>query len=144
MIAVAISGMIVALVIPDFNRLIGRYSLECAARELVSDMRAVQQNKMRDENCSFYIQFDNVMDSYYLINAESGPKAYKTTKLPAGVDLYYAAFGPNSELRLFFNTKGNPVNGIGGHATLKDRATGDSLYVIIDSVGRVRISRNHP
>lgn len=144
MIVVAITGMIIALVLPDFNRLIGRYSLECAAREMVADIRALQQNAIKNESFGFCVLFNNVTDSYQLINTGTGVNAYKTIKLPASVALVRTTFSQTNGNRLFFTASGNPFGGIGGHITLQDWATGESLYVIIDSVGRVRISESPP
>ncbi|MDF9408611.1 MAG: hypothetical protein A4E52_01430 [Pelotomaculum sp. PtaB.Bin013] len=144
MIVVAITGVIIALVLPDFNRLIGRYSLECVAREMVSDIRALQQNAIKDESFGYCVLFDNAADCYQLINTGTGVNAYKTIKLPAGVNLERSTFDQTNDKRLFFTASGNPFGGIGGHITLQDRVTEDYLYVIIDSVGRVRISKSAP
>jgi len=144
MIVIVITGVIIAVVLPDFNKIIGRYTLECATRELAAEIRILQQNAIKNESAGFYMQFNDVMDSYCLINTDIGVDPYKTTKLPTGVDLTHTSFKQTNQNRLLFAANGNPYNGFGGHITLRDRATGVSRYVIIDSVGRVRVSETRP
>lgn len=144
MIVLVIAGVIIAAVLPDFHKLIGRYSLDGATRELVADIRAVQQNALRHESNDFYLLFNEMADSYYLIDTSRGVTPYQTRQLPAGVDLAYTTFRQTNQDRLSFAWTGNPVYRFGGHITLKDRATGATRYVIIDSIGRVRVSETPP
>jgi len=144
MIVIVITGVIIALVLPDFNKIIGRYNLEYAAREMAAHIRFLQQSAIKNESVGFKMQFDVEKDSYYF-NADDGSSLYKTIKLPAGVKLAYTNYNkPNGPTGLIFTANGNPYSGFGGHITLQDQATGVTRYVIIDSVGRVRVSETPP
>lgn len=139
MIVVVIIGVITALALPDFNKLIGRYNLECAARELAANVRLLQENAMRYENPDYKMSFTAGSD-YYLSNADTGTTVNRRIKLPAGVELAYTNF--SAKRPLAFAANGNPTNF--GTITLRDRASGDYRYVIIDLIGRVRVSESPP
>ncbi|OPY57739.1 MAG: hypothetical protein A4E55_01459 [Pelotomaculum sp. PtaU1.Bin035] len=141
-IVVIIISVIVAVALPDFNKTIGLYNLDSSARELASDIRSLQQNALKHESAGFEILFNTGTESYRLINTDVGVLSpYKIKKLPAGIDLVFSNF---KDSRLIFAANGNPAGGIGGHISLRDHATGTFLYVIIDSIGRVRVSDTPP
>jgi len=137
-IIVIIIGVMVTLVLPDFNKTIGRYNLDNSARLLVSDIRSLQQSAIKNESPDFNILFNTVNERYYLRN---GITVYKTVNLPSSVDLVFSNFTDN---KLICAANGRPYGGIGGTVRLQDRKTGKFLYVIIDTVGRVRVSETSP
>lgn len=140
MIVVVIIGVITALVLPDFNKLIGRYNLECAARELAVNVRVLQENAMRYENPDYKMGLTAGSD-YYLSNADTGSTVNRRIKLPAGVELASTNF--SAKRPLAFAANGDPAYGP-GTITLRDRASGVCRYVIIDFIGRVRVSESPP
>lgn len=140
-IVIIMIGLMVALSLPDFNKTISRYNLDSSARGLASDIRSLQQSAIKNESAGFKIMFNTSTDSYYLINTDVGLSAYKTTNLPSTVDLVFTNFNLNT---LIFSANGNPYSRVGGHISLRDRKTGNFLYVIVDPIGRVRVSETPP
>ncbi len=140
-IVVVIIGLVVAVALPDFNRTIGRYNLESSARELALDIRSLQQSAIKHESAGFKIVFNTVDDCYYLINTDEGLTPYLTKNLPANVDLVNTNFDGHD---LICAANGRPYGGIGGTITLKDLKTGAFLYVIINTLGRVRVDDTPP
>jgi len=141
-IVLIIVGLMVALVLPDFNKTIERYNLDNSARALALDIRSLQQAAIKDENTGFKIYFFTTSDTYsiiYFINNVNS--THKTVKLPSSVQLYATNFNGNT---MEFAANGSPLHGVGGTVSLKDRKTGKFLYVIVDSIGRVRVSETPP
>lgn len=140
-IVVIITGLLIVLSLPDFNKTVGRYNLDSSARELAADIRSLQQAAIKNESAGFKIMFNTITDSYHLMNTDVGVAAYKTRKLPATVDLVFTNFNNNT---LICAANGNPFGRIGGHISLQDRKTGNFLYVVVDSIGRVRVGNSPP
>lgn len=142
-IVVIIIGIMVAIALPDFNKTIGRYNLDKSARELALDIRSLQQSAIKNEDTGFKIQFINT-NTYRLAYFSV---TQKTVKLPSGVKLDPGNTSLNitgNSNTLEFAATGRPFGGVGGHFSLKDQATGKSLYVIISTLGRVRVSETPP
>lgn len=141
-IVITIIGLMVALVLPEFNKTIGRYNLHSSARLLASDIRSVQQKAIKNESSNFNILFNTTSDRYYL---RSGITPYKTVNLPSSVHLVFVKgfITPNNN-KLEIAANGNPFNRFGGTISLQDRKTGKFLYVVVDAVGRVRVSETSP
>lgn len=135
-IVVIIIGVVIAIALPDFNKTIGSYNLESAAREMVLDIRSLQQSAIKKESAGFKIVFDIDQDKYYLINTDESLTPYLIKTLPSSVDLVDTNFDSHT---MVCAANGRPYGGIGGTIRLKDRRTGNFLYVIINSVGRVRV-----
>lgn len=142
-VVVAIAGIVTVLILPDFNRLMGRYALESAAREMAAHIRALQESAMKDESVGYRMLFDEVADSYSM-NIEGGASLYRVIRLPASVDLAYTNFNQHGQIGLLFAANGNPRYRFGGHITLQDRVGGTHRYIVIDSIGRVRIGKEPP
>lgn len=134
MIVLVIISISVALAVPNFNKILGTYQLDISAREMVSDIRDLQQTAVKKQISTYSITWDIGSDKYLLCNTSF--TAYKTVNLPSSVDLV-----PNGELnKLGFTTSGIPIGGIGGTIHLKDKFTGKDKYVKVDTLGRVRVS----
>lgn len=142
-IVLVLFGLMAALSLPDFNKAISRYNLDSAARGLTLDIRSLQQSTMKNESPDFYILFDTVNDKYYLKN---GMNTYKTVNLPSSVHLVFVSGfrQPANNNKLEVAANGRPINGFGGHISLRERKTGKFLYVIVDTIGRVRVSETPP
>ena len=138
MIVMALIGVLFALFIPDFNRLMGVYRLNCAAGEMAMNIRLLQENAMRYESPNYRMLFNEANNSYSYI-VDHGSIAYKTIKLPPGIDLVYNNFSRPGSTGLIFAANGNPIYRFGGHVSIRCRASGTFRYIIIDSIGRVRI-----
>lgn len=143
MITMAIAGVLTALIVPDFNRLIGSYRLNCSAGELAVNIRLLQENAMRYESANYRMLFNEANNSYSFITDHKSI-IYKTVKLPPGIDLAYNNFSRPGATGLIFAANGNPIYRFGGHIALKCRANGTFRYIIIDSIGRVRIDDEPP
>ncbi len=146
-IVICITGIIVAVLLPDFSKTIGRYNLNTSARELVSDVRSIEQAAIKYEEAGFKIQF--IGDSLYVLTyfLNNSYLSKKTVKLPSTIK-YNANLTSNNINNnynsLIFQANGRPSGGIGGHICLQDRRTGICLYIVIDTIGRVRISETLP
>ncbi|MDD4170489.1 MAG: hypothetical protein PHD36_09620 [Desulfotomaculaceae bacterium] len=133
-VVIFITGLLVAIAIPVFSTTIGYCILDNSARLLVLDIRSLQQSAINNESAAFNIFFDNYYERYFLRN---GLAAYKTVSLPDSVDL---VFNNYQDSKLFCAANGKPAGGIGGTVTLQDRQSKKLLYVIVDQIGRVRVS----
>jgi prepilin-type N-terminal cleavage/methylation domain-containing protein len=140
-VVVVVISLVVAVTLPDFNKTIGLYNLESSARELASDMRSLQQSAIKNESAGFKIVFDVEEESYSLFNTDEGLTAYLTKNLPANVDLYNTNFDGHA---LICAANGRPAGGFGGTITLRDLRTGALRYVIINTLGRVRVDDTPP
>ena len=133
-----IIGVVTAVVWPDFSKLYGSYQLNWAAREMAKDIRLQQENAMRYESPFYRVLFD-VGDNSYSFVSDHKTMRYKRVKLPSGVKLAYHNFNRPGFNGLYFAANGNPINRFGGHITLESKATGARRYIIINSIGRIRI-----
>ena len=138
MIVMAIIGVMSTILFCDFNRLIGSYRLNYAARELVINVRLLQEKAMRHESANYRMLFNEEKNSYSFIE-DHRTSVYKTIKLPPGIELAHDNFSRPGSAGLIFAANGSPIYRFGGHIALKCRSTGTFRYIIIDSIGRVRI-----
>lgn len=126
--------LMAAIALPNFAKINDSYNLGNSARLMASDIRSVQQTANKTESTAYNILFDTVYERYYLKNNLT---PYKTVNMPSSVDLVSSNFTGNN---LIFAISGRPFGGIGGTVTLQDRKTGKLKYIIIDTIGRVRVS----
>lgn len=132
---------------PNFGKTIDYYNLNNSARELVSNLRSIEQAAIKYEGAGFMIQFvgNDVYIIKYLLNNSYVIK--KTVKLPSTVK-YNANLTSNNinnnYQSLIFQANGRPSGGIGGHICLQDIKSGKCLYIVISTLGRVRISEVSP
>lgn len=145
-IVICLTAIILAVLLPDFGKTIGRYNLNTSARELVSDIRSIEQDAIKHE-AEFKIQFigaDKYVLIYFLDNKYFTKKMVKltpTVKYNANLTSNNINNNYNS---LYFQANGRPSGGIGGHICLQDIGTEKCLYIIIDTIGRVRIGEAPP
>ncbi len=137
MIVLVITSLLVALALPNFNRILGGYQLDISAREMISDIRDLQQAAVKTQISTYSVMWNTETETYYLRN--TGTTSYKTVILPSSVDLVNVPMTDDLP-QLGFAKSGRPNNGFGGTVKLMDKNTGKNKYVIIDTLGRVRIS----
>jgi|GEM_PF-1666473 len=141
-IVIAVLGIIVTVSMPKFSGIISGYRLDSSAREMTLNIRSLQQAAIKSENTGFKVVFNTSTGSYHIYHFINNANVlYKTVELPSNVQLVFVNFY-NSTLE--FSINGNPIYRIGGHISLRDKVTGEFLYVIIDSIGRVRVSAEPP
>ncbi|MFA4884609.1 MAG: prepilin-type N-terminal cleavage/methylation domain-containing protein [Desulfotomaculaceae bacterium] len=140
-IVLVIISITIALAVPNFNKILGNYQLDISAREMASDIRDLQQAAVKSQTSTYLIMWNINTDTYYLCNP--GTTAYKTVNLPSSVDLVNAPM-TGYFYQLGFATSGRPIGGFGGTVTLRDKATGKNKYVVVDTLGRVRVSETYP
>ncbi|OPX88401.1 MAG: hypothetical protein A4E53_02039 [Pelotomaculum sp. PtaB.Bin104] len=141
-IVLTIIGLIIAISLPSFSKTTGSYNLDNSARLLASDIRSIQQTAIKNESSNFNMLFSTAYDRYYLRN---GITPYTTVNLPSSVRLVSVnGFVTPNNNKMGLAANGNPYNRFGGHISLQDRKTGKFLYVIVDSLGRVRVSETSP
>jgi prepilin-type N-terminal cleavage/methylation domain-containing protein len=136
-IVLVITSITVALAVPNLSKVKNYYQLDISAREMASDIRDLQQTAIKTQTATYSMMWDLGTDTYYLCNP--GTTAYKTVNLPAGVDLANAPI-TGYYYQMNFSANGRPKGGIGGSITLSDKGSGKKKYVIIDTLGRVRVS----
>lgn len=125
-----LSGSVLSL-----SGLINRHNLTNAALIIAQDIRLTQQLNL-NQNGAYTILFDCSGERYYI---KKGVVAYKTVKLPSGIDLVGTNFNDNE---LGFNPEGTPFKG--GHLSVKNK-NNHYLFVIVNLVtGRVRIDTKPP
>lgn len=137
-VVILIMGILVGFAAPNYQAQIARYRVYSAAREMVGEIRAVQQKAIAEEEASYNILFDVANESYYI---RKGDTTLKTITMQNGVDLYNTNFlcngNPN---KLGFSAAGRPLDR-GGTVTLRSNY-GDIYYVIVAvHSGRVRIDK---
>ena len=139
-LVLALIGVIAAIAVPNLAKCVGRYRLQCTARELLADLRWAQQAVINREYLEYRIVFDPVNERYLIYDRGSTllPPA-KTVYIPPGVDLYGTNFPWHT---LTLNLKGLPV--AAGTVELVDRVSGCRMYVIIHPRGRSRIDTVKP
>ena len=138
MIVTAIVGVLAAVVLPDFSKIIGAYTLNYAAGEMATNICLLQENALRYESTGYRMLFDKI-DNCYSYTEDHRTGVYKIVRMPPGIELSYDNFSRPGSAGLAFAANGNPVYRFGGHIALRCRTTGEFRYVIIDSIGRVRI-----
>ncbi|HAG08833.1 MAG TPA: hypothetical protein DCK87_04615 [Desulfotomaculum sp.] len=119
----------------SFSGLINKHNLTNAALIIAQDIRLTQQLNL-NQNGAYTILFDCSGERYFI---KKGVAAYKTVKLPSGVDLVGTNFNYNE---LGFSPDGAPFKG--GHLSVKNK-NNHYLFVIVNPViGRVRIDTKPP
>ncbi|TEB06633.1 hypothetical protein Psch_00165 [Pelotomaculum schinkii] len=138
-VAMLIISIAVAFTVPNFKKIIGAYQLDISAREMASDIRDLQQKIVKTQNTNYKVIWNIETETYLL---SDGVIAYKTIKLPSGVDLFQSPVNQNNNNipEMLFAASGRPANGFGGTVRLVDNNTGKNKYVFIDTLGRVRVS----
>jgi len=141
-IVLVIISLIVALAVPNFDKILGSYQLDISAREMASDIRDLQQKALKTQISTFSMIWNKDSDTYYLMNNTT---SYKTVQLPMDIDITAAPYyEPDSAYKMHFSISGRPSGVFGGTVTLKDRTTGKLKYVVINTLGRVRVSETYP
>lgn len=142
MIVLIIISILIALTVPNFSRIMGSYQLDISAREMASDIRDLQQSALKTQNSAYAIVWNTTADSYYLMHENI---VNKTVQLPQSVDIASAPYiSSEAAHKMHFATSGRPAGGIGGTVFLMDRNTGKYKFVIINTLGRVRVSETPP
>lgn len=141
-VAMLIISIAVAFTVPNFNKIMGRYQLDISAREMASDIRDLQQAALKTQNPNLAIMWNTTDDVYYLMN---GNTKNKTVQLPKSVGIHSAPYITNeAAYKMHFAVTGRPAAGFGGTVMLVGKNTGKFKYVIIDTLGRVRVSETPP
>ena len=135
-----ISGVLLALVVPQLKVPYGHYNLESTAYNMAEDIRYFAQQTINAQSVtdSYKIKFDIFNDKY---SFQKNTNSLKTMTLPASTDLVWVNF---DNYALSFKMTGSPTL-VGGTVTLRDRYSGENLYVIVaKDTGRVRVDVKQP
>ncbi len=138
-LVVVLLGVAVGIALPNLQKPYARYQLQVAARQLVSDIRYLEQLAQSKEESNYNILFDYTNDCYYLrLGATTLPNGY--SDLPDSVDMLLPTFTDN-ELKVKID--GTVIEG--GHVHLRSKTGEGDLYVIVYGfTGRVRIDTQPP
>jgi Tfp pilus assembly protein FimT len=141
-VTMLILSIIIAIAMPNFNKILSNYQLDISAREMASDIRDVQQAAAKTQSSTYSIRWDTGTGTYYL--HKSDLQYYKSVKLPSSIELSYTPLEGDEFTKLNFNITGIPRSGFGGTVKLKDKSTGKEKFVIVNKLGRVRVSDTPP
>jgi len=142
-LVILILGIILAIALPGFQRPLAHHRLYAAGREMVSEIRQLQQRALAEEKHSYKIKFfvdrsRNIkIDHYYIMEDIN---ILKTVELPAGINLYDTNFAGE---KLHINCSGYPAYGFGGTVQLENDHN-EKLYIIVAKTGRVRMDDKPP
>lgn len=135
MITLLITGIVLGITVPAIQRPLDRFMVITSARQLVSDIRDLQQEAVSLEDNGFNILFST---GFYRIRRDN--QTIKKIDLPKNVTIAYNNF-PMNQLNL--NLKGLPLNN--GHVKFYSETTGETRYVIVYALtGRVRLNALPP
>jgi len=139
-VALLILGIAAAIVLPDLKTSLARYTLYTTARQMASEIRAVQQEAVTTGQVLYQIFFD-VTDNFYILKLNT--QTLKTVQLPSTISMETKfPLPPPKQTTMEFNVKGIST---AGTIILRDKVTGSFYYVIVAPVtGRVRISSTPP
>ncbi|MBE0467602.1 MAG: prepilin-type N-terminal cleavage/methylation domain-containing protein [Candidatus Desulforudis sp.] len=146
-VVMVIGAVLVAVALPNFNKLMTRHQLDTAARQLAADLREARE-RAQTERTPYEVKFFKEADRYVIRKYVQGQGFYlvHSVELPPRVDMFYAKFfGQVQDHVLWFNSFGEPSGAAANGAVgLKTRAGGELRYVIISKTGRVRVSDQPP
>jgi len=146
-VVMVIGAVLVAIALPNFNKLMARHQLETAARQLAADLRETRERAVT-ERAAYEVKFLVAADRYQIRRYVDGHgfQEVRRVALPAQVDMFHASFfGHTPAHVLWFNYHGEPSGpGANGTVGLKTRSGGERRYVIISKTGRVRVSDQPP
>ncbi|TEB17572.1 hypothetical protein Psfp_00444 [Pelotomaculum sp. FP] len=143
-----IISIAVAFTVPNFKKILDAYQLDISAREMASDIRDLQQSAIKTQSTALSIMWNLSSGTYYLKNENT---VIKSVTIPNSVEIIGAPFIPVEKLyKMRISVKGRPlggyngtVEGFGGTITLKDKTTKKYKDVVIDTLGRVRVSETY-
>jgi prepilin-type N-terminal cleavage/methylation domain-containing protein len=139
-LVILILGVFLSLLVPQLKVPYGHYNLESAAYRMAGDIRyfAQQTINAQSDTDTYKVNFDTSNDRYLF---QKNTDVIKSITLPVSTDLEYVNFNKNT---LSFKINGAP-SPLGGTVTLRDRCSGDFLYVIVAGItGRVRVDVEKP
>lgn len=139
-VVLVITAVLVALVLPDFNRIAARLQLDTTARRMAADIRETRE-RTQTEQAVYGLRFYPAADRYDILEC-SGPVARRVERalMPAQVSLVSAGF--SGEILTFNIYSGMPS--WNGTVSLMNRTNGEFRYVIVSATGRVRVSSELP
>ncbi|HHU32311.1 MAG: pilus assembly FimT family protein [Zhaonellaceae bacterium] len=133
-IAITIIGLFCTMALPAFDNIVAKERLKAAARAMTVHFREVQQLAMAEEQ-GLAIVFDR-SNSYYVDKAS---KVLERKHLQDGITITLANFscgGGCVQKKLRFTYLGRCTP---GRVELTN-SKGDKMYIIVNSMGRVRTS----
>ncbi len=146
-VVMMILGVVVAMTLPNYSRPFSDYKLYTAARQMQTEIRALQQKSTALDNTILTnsIQFGQGINTYTIIEVISmSPDRVqyqqRVIKLPQGISIHATSLNNNQ-----LNISKNGGVSTGGTITLVSAVTGKRLYVIVATgAGRVRLSNLLP
>lgn len=135
-LVILILSIVMAIVIPSFQRPLAYYKLYTAGRQMVADIREWQQRALTEEQ-SYKIKFDTKNNKYYITK---GIYTINSIQLPTSINLYSTNFGNNE---FIIDISGNPQNGFGGTVIIQNDYN-KRLFIIVAKTGRVRMDDKPP
>ncbi|HWR43650.1 type II secretion system protein [Sporomusa sp.] len=134
LVVIAIIGILSALAVPTLGSTIAQHELEATARNLVADIRSLQQTAINAGTSHVYkIRFINDGTPHY--NFTDGPNTIRMVYLPDTVELM--GYPPDIQFRVNGGVQSGEYT-----IELKSKVTSQSLYVILSPTGRVRLTNN--
>ena len=143
MIVVVIIGVISAMAIPRFGRIMDSLKLKTSGREIISALRLARSYAVTQKS-QFGVYFDPEINQYVLFKDKSNPgsltydtndSAMQSQTLPANVDFSYTSFSNNV---VIFSSNGSASST--GSVDLWSEDYYDHITVdVLASTGRVKM-----
>lgn len=137
-VALIIALTLLAISLPNLNKVLARHQLNTAARHLVADIREGRE-RAQTVYAGHRIEFGQGRYEIYEVRDSGDRLLIRQVVLPRQVDLLHTNFAGDV---LRFDTDGEPHRP--GTITFRNRVSGDLRYVIISRTGRVRVSSEPP
>jgi len=145
MIVVVIIGVISAIAIPRFGRILDGLKLKTSGRDIISSLRLARSYAVT-QKYQFGVYFDPENSQYVLFKDKSNPGSYtydgndsamQTQILPQNVDFSYSSFSNNV---VIFKTNGSAS--ATGSVDLRSEGVYDHITVdVLASTGRVKMTK---
>ncbi|WP_333870603.1 type II secretion system protein [Desulforamulus putei] len=135
-IVLCIFSILLAVTLPSLQKKITEYRFEGAARQLVADIKYLQQKALAESSGDYNIKFYN---NYYQLNKST--KTIKKVQLPANTKLEYFTSNGGSYDIMGISARGTATPGT---ITLYQSELKKNLYIkIAVTTGRVRLSSTY-
>ncbi len=139
-IVLGIIGILLAVTLPSLQREIGAYRHERAARQMVADIKLLQQKALVESSAYYLINlYAADQGDFYQLKDTKKNTILKTVRLPPNVQ-----FLQRSGLSLPIGAGGSINSGAGLTIGIQQKELNKKYYVVISRVSRVRLSEVKP
>lgn len=124
--AIAVMGIVAAIALPAWNRLLPSYHLDSSARQVQSELQNIKM-RAAAENLGFQFEYGTGASTYTI---QKDGKAVANKPLPEGIQITKAG-------TIFFSPRGTA----GGNRIRLRSPDGLCKHVVVSATGRIRVCR---